>query len=256
MIKYNVLRTRPSWKENKEFKLVRTSGTDDYLLLHFKTPVIFNLSGEEYKVSAGSCILLTPGTPHAFYPVETELVHDWMHFIPSDETEFLKSGLKFNAFFKPVDVSFITTACKKCESELIYKDDSYEEMISSEVTKMFVKLKRLLKENENTQHSESFKLLRYEIYQNPQNFQDTVCMAEKVELSRSRFSVVYKEIFGISPKEDLIKARVAKASYLLSLGTLALSEISDMCGYQNIYHFIRQFKQITGQTPGEYRKNF
>ena len=86
--------------------------------------------------------------------------------------------------------------------------------------------------------------------------QKTTEMANAVGLSRSRFSVAYKEVFGISPQKDHIRAKISKASYLLSIGTLSLQEISEMCGYSNIYHFIRQFRSATGITPGKYRKNF
>ena len=73
-------------------------------------------------------------------------------------------------------------------------------------------------------------------------------------LSRSRFSVVYNNLFGTSPKADLINARISKASYLLTLGTMSIADIAEQCGYQNVYHFIRQFRTITGVTPGKYRK--
>jgi len=32
-----------------------------------------------------------------------------------------------------------------------------------------------------------------------------------------------------------------------------IREIAFACGYGNEYHFIRQFKKITGKTPTEYR---
>lgn len=256
MIFFDVFRTRHNWKEDASFKLVRPSGTNDYLFLHFKTPVVFTLFDETLKVLPGSCILLSPGTPHGFYPESNELVHDWVHFMPSDEKEFLDFGIEVNCFFNPIDTGFITSALKKCEFELIYGNELYKEFMSAELMRMFVKLKRQFCGNPSGRHIEKFKELRFDLFQNPNNYLNTTCMAEKVDLSRSRFSVVYKELFGISPQNDLINARVSKASYLLSLGTLSLEKISEMCGYQNIYHFIRQFRTATGSTPGAYRKNF
>lgn len=41
---------------------------------------------------------------------------------------------------------------------------------------------------------------------------------------------------------------------LLSDPTLKIYEIAERMGYKNIIYFNRQFKQITGMTPGEYRK--
>lgn len=255
MIHYNVIRTKHNGKEKPNFKLVRPNGTDDYLFLHFKTPAIFTLFNETHHISPGMCILLSPGTPHAFFSDNCELIHDWMHFIPSDYNDFAKLKIDINTFFTADNLSFITTAIKRCEHELIYKNELYEELISSEVTGMFIRLKRQLNGSISGYHADEFKALRIEIYRNPNKYTSTGDMAEFVNLSRSRFSVVYKDFFGVAPKNDLINARISKASYLLSSETPSLAEISEECGYQSVYHFIRQFRDVTGITPGKYRKN-
>lgn len=256
MISYKVIQTKHNGREDRNFKLIRPHGTDDYLFLHFKTPVIFTLFDKIHHIFPGTCILLSPGTPHEFYPNDCELVHDWMHFMMSDESEFMKLNIKINTFFTPVDPNFITTSVKRCELELIYRDELYEDLISSEVTGMFIRLKRQLNGSAPGHHTEVLKALRYDIYHDPSRYLSTVDMAMSVNLSRSRFTVVYKELFGVTPKNDHINAKISKALYLLSVGTHSLTEISEMCGYQNIYHFIRQFQSVTGITPGAYRKNY
>ena len=252
MHNFNVIRVKHEGKEHKDFRLSRPHGTEEYLFLHFKSPVIFTLNGEKQNISPGSCILLSPGTPHSFYPDGCELVHDWIHFTTDYDIE---SKIDINSFFKPVDSDFITPSIKRCELEKIYKEYGYDEIISSEMTAMFIRLRRMLKRNISSPHLNALNELRINIYRHPSHYENTVVMAERVNLSRSRFSVLYKELFSVSPTEDLIKARISKASYLLSVGMYSLEEISTMCGYQNIYHFIRQFKDITGITPGAYRKS-
>ena len=254
-MRYTVNRAKHNGTEDKTFKLKRPGGTGDYLFLHFKSPVVFTLFDEIYNITPGMCILLSPGTPHGFYPENCTLVHDWIHFIPSDEAEFLKLKIDINTFFVPVDTSFITASVRRVEHELIYRDEFYSEFISSELERMLIRLKRQMRENLKGHHSEMLKKLRLEIYHNPTEFSGVSDMAEYVNLSRSRFTVLYKEFFGVSPNSDMINARVSKASYLLSLGTLSLTEISDICGYQSIYHFIRQFRNVVGVTPGKYRRD-
>lgn len=255
MIHYNVIRAKHNGKEKPDFKLVRPTGTDDYLFLHFKTPVIFTLFDEVHHLSPGMCILLSPGTPHVFFPDNCELIHDWIHFRPSDYNDFAKLKIDINTFFTAVNLNFITTAIKRCEHELLYKDELYEELISSEVSGMFIKLKRQLSGDISGYYANTFRDLRIEIYRNPNKYTCIEDIAKLVGLSRSRFSIVYKEFFKISPKNDLINARISKASYLLSSETPSLEKISEECGYQNIYHFIRQFRDVMGITPGKYRKN-
>lgn len=256
MLKYTVIRTRHNWKEPADFKITRSNGTSDWLLLHFKCPVIFNIYDNEHHLNAGTCILIKPRTKYSFYPDGCELVHDWIHFLVSDESEFYKLKIDINHFLIPVDPGFITSSVKKCELELMGKDDFYEELMSAELTEMFIKLKRQLRNNSSGYHDSNMRKIRLKIYNSPQDYNDVDELAKTALLSTSRFSVVYKDLFGVSPKKDIINARISKAKYLLSTGSQSLAEISELCGYQNIYHFIRQFRTVTGVTPGKYAKNF
>ncbi len=256
MINYTVLRTKHNWKEPANFKIVRTRGTNDWLLLHFKCPVIFNIFNQEHHIDAETCILIEPRTSYSFYPDGCELVHDWIHFLVSDEDEFRALKIDINNFFKPIDPSFITSSIKKCELELIEKDIFYKELVSAEVTNMFIKLKRQLQRNYVSYHDNTLRNIKIQIYNNPEKFDDIDALAKSANLSTSRFSVLYKNMFGISPKKDIINARISKAKYLMSLGSQSLLEVSELCGYQNIYHFIRQFRTVTGITPGAYIRDY
>ncbi|MOA66840.1 HTH-type transcriptional regulator GadW [compost metagenome] len=44
-----------------------------------------------------------------------------------------------------------------------------------------------------------------------------------------------------------------KAKNLLAATQLPLKAIAEEVGYYNVSSFIRRFKQLSGQTPGEYR---
>ena len=81
-------------------------------------------------------------------------------------------------------------------------------------------------------------------------------MAEQISFSESRFYSIYKEVFGITPLADLIKARVNSAENMLLFGQKSVAEIASELGYQNTTHFIRQFKKFTGLSPALYRKRY
>lgn len=61
--------------------------------------------------------------------------------------------------------------------------------------------------------------------------------------------------FGQSFQQDLILMRVTRARFNLSTSNLSLSQIAELCGYNNEVHFYRQFKKLTGVTPAQYRKH-
>ena len=169
MLYYTVIKTKHNGTEHAGFRISRPAGTDDYLFLHFKTPVIFDLCGKSRRIESGECILLAPGTPPDFYPDGDVLVHDWMHFMPSDQQEYMKLKIDTNNFFTPVEPSIITSAVKRCEYELISKDEFYQDVVSSEVTSMFIRLNRQMTNPAAGAHTDILKSLRLDIYRIPSN---------------------------------------------------------------------------------------
>jgi len=73
-------------------------------------------------------------------------------------------------------------------------------------------------------------------------------------LSLSRFHHLYKDMHSTTFKQDIIQSRIKRAKYLLRNENNTIKEISDICGYNNEEHFLRQFKKTTGVTPSDYRK--
>ena len=77
----------------------------------------------------------------------------------------------------------------------------------------------------------------------------SVCKISQVYL-RKLFS---KELH-VSPKQYVIDLRLQKAKSMLDGAPMKVSAISEACGFSNFYHFCRCFKQKTGLTPSQYRK--
>ena len=80
-------------------------------------------------------------------------------------------------------------------------------------------------------------------------------LAGLLNLSPSRFHVVYKAMFGISPVKDIIYNRIQSAKNMLVATDFPIAEIGEKLGYLNTNHFIRQFKSVVKHTPLVYRKN-
>ena len=104
-------------------------------------------------------------------------------------------------------------------------------------------------------HYNSLVELREKIYRNPQMKWNVDSMAAVVNMSRSYFQHIYREIFGVSCMTDVINGKIEKAKEILSETGCTVSQVAAMCGYENDEHFMRQFKKIVGVTPTVYRKN-
>lgn len=59
---------------------------------------------------------------------------------------------------------------------------------------------------------------------------------------------------GMSLKNYQISLRLKKAAALLTYSSKSVSEIAELCGYQSAVFFSRQFRQKTGITPLQFRK--
>jgi AraC-like DNA-binding protein len=74
-------------------------------------------------------------------------------------------------------------------------------------------------------------------------------------ISIAYFRRIFTEKFGMSPKEYIINRRMDYAKKLLLSGQLSISEVSQMCGYDEPSEFSREFSKREGISPSSYKKN-
>lgn len=89
-----------------------------------------------------------------------------------------------------------------------------------------------------------------------QNFQNDISVediADTCGLNRSYFGKIFKESLGKTTQEFLMSYRMTKATELLKLTQLSISDISNAVGYSNPLHFSRAFKNVYGISPREWR---
>ena len=80
--------------------------------------------------------------------------------------------------------------------------------------------------------------------------------AEKSYISETYFRKIFKQEYGISPKQYVINRRIKYASSLIIAGYYTLNEISELCGYNDYKHFSVEFKKATGLSPSRYVYKF
>ncbi|MBQ8409899.1 MAG: helix-turn-helix transcriptional regulator [Clostridia bacterium] len=77
-------------------------------------------------------------------------------------------------------------------------------------------------------------------------------LANQANISEVYFRQLFLKRYGITPRQYIIGARIAKAKQMLSSGNKKISAIAEECGFVSVYHFSRCFKEKTGMTPTEY----
>ena len=86
------------------------------------------------------------------------------------------------------------------------------------------------------------------------NFTSALSVADyaaKARLSVTHFRRRFKACAAATPKEFLISLRMAKAKELLSQGT-SIKETAALAGFEDISYFMRLFKRVVGQPPGQF----
>lgn len=77
-------------------------------------------------------------------------------------------------------------------------------------------------------------------------------ISEAAGLSPSYLRSCFQKSGNESPIHYLNRIRIERAKEMLGSGAFTLNEISDACGFKNVYYFNRVFKKFTGISPGRY----
>lgn len=92
------------------------------------------------------------------------------------------------------------------------------------------------------------------IYNNIFNDISIEQLAEQTNRSLTSFKKEFRRIFNTSPHQWIIHQRLDRAKIMLSSTNRTVSEIGAECGFSNISHFIKLFKQQYKRTPATYRR--
>lgn len=72
-------------------------------------------------------------------------------------------------------------------------------------------------------------------------------------LGHSQFNSLFKKSYGITPVELVTKMKINHAKELLVTARYSMSEIANLCGFENQYYFSSVFKKTTGVSPSRYK---
>ncbi|MCI8589266.1 MAG: helix-turn-helix transcriptional regulator [Clostridiales bacterium] len=244
---------RHHWPEKAGFTLTRPNGHEHYTFLHFYNSVEVKLHNVTITTKPHACLMYAPGVPQYFHS-EQPLLHDWFH----SRGEDLENLFSCNTLYYPASAGFITAMAQEMEAE--FNDDRYQRcvLLDSKVKELLIRITRA--ENsasisyDTAHHEECFRKLRAHIFTHLDETWTINRMADLVHLSPSRFFTIYRALYGKSPTDDLISARIDAAKIALAFGEQSLTAIAEGLGYRYLTHFMRQFHDRTGETPTAYRR--
>ncbi|SEK57617.1 AraC family transcriptional regulator [Paenibacillus sp. OK003] len=229
-------------------------GHDFWLLILTQTPAEFWVHGE-IKAYPANCAVLYPPHQKVMYRACTDqYVNDWVRF-RSEESYILETTLPLGIPIPLPDPGYCHQLFQLLATENFLHCDYRELSIDYLFRIMFNKLVEASQSAGSTPHYQNLLNLRKAINHHPGHEWTVSAMADYVHLSSGYLQSLYKAAFGISCMDDVIQSRIRIAKERLIHGRSRISDISELCGYRNVEHFSRQFRQITGCTPRAYRKS-
>ncbi len=128
--------------------------------------------------------------------------------------------------------------------------------ILSDTEEYFARLVLLLESTSKTQAS-SEQCLQTIIEYIDNHYQEEIQLEDLgklVYLSPSYVSRLFRQEKGVSPRQYINGKRMEQAQHLLLHSDLSIQDVAEQCGYNNISHFYRVFKEYADKSPARYRK--
>lgn len=79
-------------------------------------------------------------------------------------------------------------------------------------------------------------------------------MADLAACSERHFRRLFQQTMGTSPKRWILERRLQRAALLLTQTDLPIKAVASQCGFEDLPHFHRLFRQRFGQPPSQYRR--
>lgn len=238
-------------------RIYRPGGSGDYLFLLLKTPMKCYLNGQLILSKENACILYTPGTCQHYQAVR-KFRNSYMHF--STDLRFEdRYHIPVNQLLYPDNFLQLDSLLQNIQQEYLSKKPYYENRLSILAEDIFLQLSRaLLKPSyEITDESSSmlslFQNLRLEMLQTCEDDWTIQCLCQKSNMAKSQFYHYYKLFFHTTPKAELLQMRMEKARTLLTNEALQVQQVAKLCGFVNVQHFSRYFREWYHCSPKEFQ---
>ncbi len=256
---FQIYRGGCNTRHSDNFFMSRPEGTSTYLLLVVKTPALFHVDNRTVDVTPCQAVVITPGTPYSYSNPCGEYMDDWLHFDCPGEDAL--NGLAVNNFFQIANADLISFYIRQLLTEQAYTDISCRQENIDSLMRVLLNHLYLFSQNKRAvrgygPYDSALRQARITLQSNIASPPSAEKLASQIGISVSHFQHLYTNLFGIPFQKDIIQIRVNYVKYLLETSGLTMEQIMENSGYFSETHFYRQFRQMTGMTPADYRRAF
>ncbi len=252
-IYYNTLCVGHFYCDNN-YHLIREN-YDSFLILYVADGTFtFIDNGLPLTAEKGDTVILDCYKAHEYY-TNDYLESYWIHVSGSNSQDMYKEIVESN--------SNIIKAKEGCRTKerlcRIFKglEQSVDEAnLSLEVYKLLLELvnPRFMTAKDKTVHTDNIQCIKEYIFNHLNEKMTVHDLAEKVHMSPTHFSRIFKSQTGFSPYDYVVMARINKAKEQLLKTEMSIAEIAYEVGFNSEANFIYSFTNNEGISPGKFRK--
>lgn len=217
--------------------------------------IMYYLKGEGYLNTANGKI---PFSPHTIIIVPPRIIHGSV-----GESEFVNISISwdFGRMFMYDDI-VVQQDDSALNGERLAKLIFDNRMVETEYLESLCNTYAFFLINnasyEKKINRETYKIVKEITHNYHDPFFDVTKLLNDSNYSEDYIRAEFKKIFHLSPIEFLTKTRIEHAKKLLEIysSSLAVSQVAEMCGFDDVCYFSRRFKQFTGMSPAEYKKRY
>jgi AraC family transcriptional regulator of arabinose operon len=232
----------------------RPQGTGDYLFMMFPRSVIIRHDGEDRWFERDTMVIWSPGSEHVYGNPTLDYVHSWIHCDGKRIAALLDMvGVPVNQPFTLTDSSVVDRSLWDIYREVTMHATPSADIVANVIHSWLADMKRQITGDASAIPSSMLSVVQY-MGENLDQKLTLAMLADHANLSASHFSARFKQSFGLSPIDYLIELRMHTAANLLKDRSHSVAEVARTVGYEDPFHFSKQFKVRFGINPSHVRK--
>jgi AraC family transcriptional regulator, arabinose operon regulatory protein len=233
----------------------RPHGSGDYVFVHFLGPARLGHDGS-LRVGRGDCVVWRPDSP-SYVRSDTTIYNHFAH-LSTDLAgpAFRQFPVVFDQVFTPRSTAFVRPLLLRLQREWVRRDAYWERAVQMSVHELALQLCRAggaAVRRSASPHTDRLRTIRLRVHQIPAEPWTLSKLAQLAHLGESQFSALYRALFGRSPIDDLLRARLELARYYLAQTDLPVAAVGDLVGFAEPSHFSRTFRRHVGCSPRTFR---
>jgi len=224
---------------------------------------------------AGDCTIIPRHLPHTTYSSEgtkslwsyifidfKSLLTDYLIQIPDNHTLLLDDISRENCVINRDEFADVFALCQSLLDEIRQRRDDWGAVFKSTAVALLFRIKRMyhtlkVTKRTNDQPVNQCFELRDAIHYIQDHYMKKITvneLANLCHLSENHFRRLFLTAMGTSPLSYINFIRINQACILLSTSNQNVLSVANSVGFNSIASFNRNFKDILGASPRDYRK--